>query len=550
MDRRTVEAGIPGVVLMENAAHRVVEFLAGEFAPLRRQRIAVLCGKGNNGGDGLAIARLLHVKYDPEALHVVLFAEPEELQGDAAANFKMLAACGYRALRQIPPEAQAATIVVDALLGTGVAGPAKGRALDGIHAINQSFPLAKIVAVDLPSGMASDSRESAGEVARATTGNVHRAEGGACAAAELLIVSVSGSRVRSGAGSELLQGIELELVEPAMFADLLAPRERGGHKGTYGHALVVAGGHGKTGAAAMAGMGALRAGAGLVTVASEESALAAISAHAAELMTAALAGNLGQLAEGKTVLAIGPGLGRNEATDRLVKEALGLELAVVIDADALMPGIAGSAGKTRVLTPHPGEMARLTGQTTAELQKNRLETAREFAAKQQVTLVLKGERSLIAFADGRVWINPTGTPAMGTGGTGDVLTGMIAGLLAQFLKQPDEAVAAAVYLHGLAGELGAAALGEKSLVATDLLTYLPAAIREAIMIALWRSDDVDAETVELGRTLAKDLPRRGVVLLIGNLGAGKTTLAAIVSGLGVLCSTMYRPDVHAYSRVR
>jgi NAD(P)H-hydrate epimerase len=264
-----------------------------------------------------------------------------------------------------------------------------------------------------------------------------------------------------------------------MFAGLLAPRDRGGHKGSYGHALIVAGGHGKTGAAAMAGMGALRAGAGLVTVASEEAALPAISAHAAELMTASLTAHLRELVDGKTVLAIGPGLGRNDATDRLVQEALRFDLAVVIDADALMPGIAGASGKTRVLTPHPGEMSRLTGKSTADVQKNRLETAREFAARQQVTLVLKGERSLIAFADGRVWINPTGTPAMGTGGTGDVLTGMIAGFLAQFPKQPDEAVAAAVYLHGRAGELGAAALGEKSLVATDLLTYLPGAIREA-----------------------------------------------------------------------
>ena len=479
VDRRTMEAGIPGIVLMENAAHRVVEFLAERFAPLRRQRIAVLCGKGNNGGDGLAIARLLHVRFDPAALHVVLFADPKELQGEAAANLKMLEACGYRVLLQIPPEAQNATVLVDALLGTGVSGPAKGRALEGIHWINQSFPLAKVVAVDIPSGMASDSGASAGEIARAdytvtfTAPKIAHAMPPNCNRVGEWKVGPIGSR------AELFEEIQLELVEPAMFADLLQPRDPAGHKGTYGHVLIVAGGQGKTGAAAMSGMGAMRAGAGLTTVASEESALAAISAHAAEMMTAALHGNLGKLAEGKSVVAMGPGLGRSEATDQLMQEALSFDAALVLDADALAPGIRGEQGKTRVLTPHPGEMSRLTGKTAADIQKDRAGAAREFATTNQITLVLKGEHTLIAFADGRVWINPTGTPAMGKGGSGDILTGVIAGFLSQFPKRPDEAVAAAVYLHGLAGQLAAAELGDKCVLATELLTYLPAAIRQA-----------------------------------------------------------------------
>ncbi len=184
------------------------------------------------------------------------------------------------------------------------------------------------------------------------------------------------------------------------------------------------------------------------------------------------------VAEGKTVVAIGPGLGRGPEIEALVKRLTdGLEQPMVIDADALAGSISGS-GRTRVLTPHPGEMARLTGKSTAEVQKDRVGVARGFAMEREVTLVLKGHRTVIAFPDGRVWINPTGTPAMGTGGTGDILTGLISGFLAQFPKEPDVAVAAAVYLHGLAGEIGARALGEKCLIATDMLRYLPDAMEE------------------------------------------------------------------------
>jgi NAD(P)H-hydrate epimerase len=279
-----------------------------------------------------------------------------------------------------------------------------------------------------------------------------------------------------------------------MFRTLLAPRPRGGHKGTFGHALIVAGSRGKTGAAAMSGLGALRAGAGLVTVASASSAIAEIAAHAPELMTEPLAqtpmgsialnAGLEQLAEGKTVIAMGPGLGRHPEIDMLVSGAVEtFPQPMVLDADALVGQIAGAAGRVRVLTPHPGEMARLTGKTVAEVQQDRVGAARAFATSRAVILVLKGERTVLGFPDGRVWINPTGTPAMGTGGTGDILTGMISGFLAQFPRQPEEAVAAAVYLHGLAGEIGARAVGEKSLVATDILKYLPDAVSLAAPLA-------------------------------------------------------------------
>ena len=222
-------------------------------------------------------------------------------------------------------------------------------------------------------------------------------------------------------------------------------------------------------------------------MASEESAIPVIAGHAAELMTVGLAsGRLAdgvkQVAEKKDVIAIGPGLGTDAETVAMVRLAFA-ELAqpMVTDADALNALAEtdwSGGGKLRVLTPHPGEMARLGGKTTAEISADRLGAARGLATGRGVTVVLKGERTLIAFPDGRVWINPTGTPAMGTGGTGDILTGLIAGMLGQFPKQPDEAVAGAVYLHGLAGELGAAALTEKCLNATDLLRYLPAALEE------------------------------------------------------------------------
>jgi NAD(P)H-hydrate epimerase len=290
-----------------------------------------------------------------------------------------------------------------------------------------------------------------------------------------------------GSPPSLYDHITVDLLEPAMFRDLLAPRPPGGHKGTFGHVLVIAGGRGKTGAAAMTGMAALRAGAGLVTVASAKSAIAEIAAHAPELMTEPLAetphgsialnADLSRLVEGKTVIAMGPGLGRDAAIGPLVASAASLFPGpMVLDADALVGQATGQPGRTRILTPHPGEMARLASQSTEQIQQDRLTAARTYAAAHSVTLVLKGQRTLLAFPDGRVWINPTGTPAMGTGGSGDILTGLIAGFLAQFPHKPDEALAAAVYLHGLAGEIGAQALGEKCLIATDILQYLPDAM--------------------------------------------------------------------------
>jgi NAD(P)H-hydrate epimerase len=270
---------------------------------------------------------------------------------------------------------------------------------------------------------------------------------------------------------------------------------RDSNKGLYGHVLVLAGGRGKTGAAAMTGIGALRSGAGLATVASSTSAIAQIAAHAPEIMTEPLPETaegsismraldpslLAVLTEKKNVVALGPGMGRNPETAQLIRRLVNeLPLAMVVDADGLNALDAKNlrVPAPRIFTPHPGEMARLINSTVPKVQADRIACARSFAQEHGVLVVLKGNRSVIAAPDGRVWINPTGSPAMASGGTGDVLTGMIAGLVAQFPDQLEAALLAAVYLHGRAGELGAAKLGEKALIATDLFAFLPEAMRE------------------------------------------------------------------------
>ncbi len=407
----------------------------------------------------------------------------------------MLRACGCPWQSELTPETAAATLVIDALLGTGLQGPAKGPALDWIRRINTSFPAAQVVAVDLPSGLASDTGTIAGEFVRAdytvtfTAAKVAQAMPPAAdVMGELIVCPI-------GTPPPLFQedaSISLSMVDAASVAPLLAPRKRDANKGTYGHVLVLAGSRGRTGAAAMCGLSALRAGAGLVTVASSATAIPIIAAHSPELMTEALPetkdGDLSEgalpkiqsLAEKMKPVAMGPGLGTEKETQTLVRKLFAeLPVPVVADADALN-ALAGTewsgGGRVRVVTPHPGEMARLCNKSVAEVQADRIAVARKLATERQTTVVLKGQRTLIAFPDGRVWINPTGSPAMATGGTGDILTGMVSGMLAQYPQEPDFAVAAAVYLHGLAGEIGAKHLGEQALIATDLLRYLPDAI--------------------------------------------------------------------------
>jgi ADP-dependent NAD(P)H-hydrate dehydratase / NAD(P)H-hydrate epimerase len=502
VDRKTAELGIPNIVLMENAGHRVVEFLERQYAPLAKQRVLVVCGKGNNGGDGLVVARQLHTRVKPRWLRVVLAANPNKMEGDALANYKMLQAVGCPLWHEITEEMRTATVIVDAVLGTGLNGPAKGQAAEMIEAMNDRFrfPLAEIVALDVPSGAASDSGELPGQTVVGAKHTVTFTALKPCLvydpacdwAGKVHVVPI-------GSPPDLYEGDKATpwLTEPADFAWMFQPRAGDSNKGMYGHVLTIAGARGKTGAAAMAGVAALRAGAGLSTVASAASAISAIAAYSPEIMTEPLAETdagsiamrapddpaLKAITDKKTVIAIGPGMGQHPETvgfiRRFVEQS---KTPMVVDADALN-AIAGEKLKfegPRILTPHPGEMSRLTGKSIADIQDDRVGTARCYAEEHGVHLVLKGNRTVVAFPDGRIAINPTGSPAMSTGGTGDVLTGMIAGLVAQFHQEWgfEKALLAAVWLHGRAGELGAEELGEKSFIATDLFRFLPGAMRE------------------------------------------------------------------------
>jgi NAD(P)H-hydrate epimerase len=504
IDRRTMESGIPGLILMENAAQRVVELLVEKFSPLHDRRIVAFCGRGNNGGDGLAIARQLWTRFRPKGLQVVLAAPVEDLNRDASANYKMLQASGFSGvyagpLDKIPPEARMAEVVIDAVLGTGVNGAARGGPLDAIRAINTLFPLAKVVAVDIPSGLSSDSGALLGEYVRAdytvtfTAFKVGQMLAPSCDLMGELRLGAIGTPPDMLADDK---SIQLALITPEYIAPLFAARPKESNKGSYGHVLIVAGSRGKTGAAALAGLAALRAGAGLVTVASAESAIATIASHAPELMTAPLpetaSGSLAEhafqiiqeMAERKNVVAVGPGLGTHPETVKVVRRLYReLEKTMVIDADGLNALAGGDwigSGHPRILTPHPGEMSRLTGKEIEEIQHDRVGTAREFASAVDVHLVLKGNRTLLASRDGEVLVNPTGSPGMATGGTGDVLTGLAAGMIAQSDLSAEEirrAVAGAAYLHGLSGEIGAGVVGEQGLVASDLLRFLPDAVK-------------------------------------------------------------------------
>jgi ADP-dependent NAD(P)H-hydrate dehydratase / NAD(P)H-hydrate epimerase len=436
-DRLTIERGTPGPVLMERAGERVVETIKREFSPLKKQRVVIFCGKGNNGGDGLVVARLLEGRV--KALQVVRTTDPKDTEIDHKA-----------------------TIVVDALLGTGVEGPVRGRYKELIRAINEDFPKAKVVAVDIPSAM----QVRADYTVTFAAPKVEMLLGeGAGNVGQLIVADI-------GIPDDALKS-DLFMSEAGDFRKLLVPRKVDAHKGSFGHVMVIGGARGKGGAAAMSGLAALKAGAGLVTVACASDARLAL-----ELMWQPLgAVDLAKM----TVVAIGPGLGVNRVfVERLIRETGEMQVPLVLDADGLN-SISGAEfqgrGLQTILTPHPGEMGRLLGIEGSVKLEDRLSSARGFAAEHNCCVVLKGHRTLIAFPDGRVWINPTGTPAMAKGGSGDILTGLIAGFAAQFPGDIATAVRAAVWLHGRAGEIGAEELTDKCLLATELLEYLPRAMR-------------------------------------------------------------------------
>lgn len=360
IDARTIAAGLPEIVLMENAAHRVVEVLEREFAPLGEQRIVIFAGKGNNGGDGLAIARLLHSRFAPPALDVVLAAEPHP-------QVALLRASGFTAIHAtIPERARRATLVIDALLGTGLTGPAREPYATAIAEINTGFPLARVVAVDLPSGMDADTGRAAGAVVRADFSVTFTAP----KRAHLLGHGLGRVTVAPiGTPAAMLDEIALLRNEPNGWRHLLAPRPVEGHKGTFGHVLAIGGAAGKAGAIGMTGLAALRMGAGLVTVATSAPVL-----PTPELMTTPLDGDWPL--DGKSSVALGPGLGAEPRVVALVRDC---PLPLVVDADglnALAGALPAACAGPRVFTPHPGEMARLLGRPVGD----RLADARDLAA--------------------------------------------------------------------------------------------------------------------------------------------------------------------------
>ena len=500
-DRVTIEeAGFPGIILMENAGAAVVDILAREYAPLEGQRTLIVCGKGNNGGDGLVVARHLLVRRLAEPL-VVLFASEDDLQGDAAANLRILQAAGgsvevartFDAWLELRDRALPSTLVVDALLGTGLRGPARGLLGEVIADLNQHWSHASFVAVDMPSGMTSDEAETEGAVLRAdhtvtfTAPKLSQALLPNAGRLGRLHVAPIGT---SEAILDALGGPRVHLTEAADFRHLFRPRDSASHKGSFGHVAVVGGSRAKPGAAAMVGTAALRAGAGLCTVITAAGGAPAIVGITPELMTEPVAelddGSMAAfdpaLLAGKDVVAIGPGLGADERNLELVRRVLStVEGPLVVDADALrvMSEQWDSPSAIVIVTPHPGEMARMAGLSTADVQRDRLGVARSYAEEHGAITVLKGARTVIACPDGRVFVNPTGSPGMATGGSGDILTGLAAGLLAQFPDEPPEmVVAAAVWLHGRAGEIAVEDWGEQAMLATDLLAALPEAMAE------------------------------------------------------------------------
>jgi hydroxyethylthiazole kinase-like uncharacterized protein yjeF len=507
IDRATSERyGVPSLTLMENAGAAVAEHVLADYGAARR--IVVFCGKGNNGGDGFVAARQLHEK--GKSVRVILLVNPAELKGDASVMYGKLPMAAIVVTEQKDLEsdrvrnALQADLYLDAILGTGFTPPVRGLYADAIALMNAGLVL--VTAVDIPSGADADAIiPQQGVIARADSVVTFTA----ARPAHIFSGLTTGPTRVAGIGSPeeaIVSSLQLNLITPSDFAPLIAPRTADSNKGSYGHVLVVGGSLGKSGSVAMAGMSALRAGAGLVTVATPKSALATVAGFHPELMTeplpeteegaisASAVEKIETLAKGKSVLAIGPGISRFPETSELVRRLVHeSKIPVVLDADGLnafegRTGELSGKGRLLVITPHPGEMARLAGRSIVEVQKDRLGTARQFAREHDLVVVLKGHRTLVVQPDGQAWVNVTGNPGMSTGGTGDILTGMVAGLMAQNAahdknaKDQDDAlfaVIAAVHLHGLAGDVMRESVGEHSMVATDLLQGLPKAFMRA-----------------------------------------------------------------------
>ncbi len=493
LDRLTIESGTPGRVLMERAGRGATQMLLGCFPRLRRRgrRAVIVAGKGNNGGDGFVIARLLRQR--GVRTEVVLLGRAADITGDAARMLRAYA--GRRAplseitdagLGALQTALAGADLAVDAIFGTGLDKPVRGLHADAIELINASG--VPVFAVDIPSGLNADTGLPMGAAiqaeATATFGFAKVGQAlypGARHCGQLGVVDI-------GLAPEAIAAHppRTALLEDGDVARLVPARQPDAHKGDCGHVLIIAGSFGKTGAAQLAARGAGRVGAGLVTVVAPASLYPVYAAGALEVMTEALpdedgrirfdSARLAALVTGKTAVVVGPGVGTHEGAERTVRWLLAnADLPIVVDADAItvLARDPSSLRRTRahaLLTPHPGEMSRLLGTDTAAVQSDRAGVARRFATDQRCTLVLKGARSVVADASGWLWINPTGNPGMASGGMGDVLSGILGGLLAQGVP-PAEAACLGVYLHGAVADR-AAVDGEIGLMASDVIPGL------------------------------------------------------------------------------
>lgn len=501
LDRKAIEEfGIPGMVLMENAARGTVSAMFHHFPDLLKKRVGVFAGRGNNGGDAFAVSRYLLNR--GIACRVYLLTAKGEIKGDAAANLQILSRMGGEVLEVVDrkgfkarrEEMAGNDLLVDGIFGTGLNAPVKGffhEIIDFINSLRRP-----VVSIDIPSGLDADNGQVLGTCIKAsltvTYGLAKRGlliQPGAQYCGTLVIVDISlpGSLIEA-------ESLKDHLIEGAEFGPFLAPRNPDVHKGDFGHLLVLSGSPGKTGAAAMVCQAAMRVGTGLITLGIPESLNPIMEVKLTEAMTEPLPETkdktlalsaqrrINELCSRKDALAIGPGLSLHPETARLIQRIVkSINLPAVIDADGLsaLVGQMDSIRKNRgdlILTPHPGEMARLLGSTVQEIQHNRIQAAREFAQENGVILVLKGARSIVASPKGDVFINPTGNPGMASGGMGDVLTGMVGGFLAQGIP-PLEAAKLGVYLHGLVGDFVASQKGERGMAARDMIEETPKVLR-------------------------------------------------------------------------
>jgi ADP-dependent NAD(P)H-hydrate dehydratase / NAD(P)H-hydrate epimerase len=498
LDRRTIEElGIPGMVLMESAAWACCQVLMERWPDRLQHGVHIACGPGNNGGDGLAMARRLHLLGVP--VEATVLTRLSRLKGDASTQAELAAAVGVT-LREAPGEEPLgfatrrwhhAGVLVDALLGTGLQRDVEGVFAAAIRAMAEARGRGvPVLSVDIPSGV------------NGTSGNVH----GVAVRADATVTFASlklghllspgltrcGALVRADIGIPTQRWLDVltetaHLLDAETLVSAVGAGPRDAHKGSFGHLLVVAGGPGKVGAGRLSAEAALRSGAGLVTLALPDGL--PIDGLAAEVMVerypegeeaeeAILA-----LANARDALAVGPGIGTAKRTVGLVRRLYAdAEVPAVFDADGLncLARVRGfpAPSALRVLTPHPGEMSRLMRTPWAELAPKRLAVTRQLAKESSATVVLKGAGTLVANPAGTAWVNATGNPGMATAGSGDVLTGVVGALLARRLSA-DEAAGAAVWWHGLAGDLAARAVGEPSMVAGDLIAFLGAAWRAA-----------------------------------------------------------------------